>query len=175
MEFLQLSSMNRRRFLALGGVGIGAGGGYIGWRWYSSPSIPDGMRVESQHFEKDIVSENSSRDTEFLEWQEEYRTVLSEREAVNREIIDDVSITPFLDDTDFEDSYLIVVQNGMQSEMELVLDAISRRRYGLHLDVSIESPRSGPDDLLTHSLLIRVTDKDEGVPEKVSVDIEGYV
>jgi hypothetical protein len=63
----------------------------------------------------------------------------------------------------------------MQSEMELVLDAISRREDGLYLDISIDSPRSGPDDLLVHSLLVRVTDEGGGVPEDVSVDIEGYV
>ena len=167
--------MNRRRFLAFCGLGIGTAGGYIGWRWYHSPSIPDGIKVGTQHIEGDIFAEGSSRDTEFLEWQEEYWTVISDREEVDSEITDDESISPFLDDTDFEDSYLIVVQNGMQSEMELVLDAISRREYGLHLNISIDPPQSGPDDLLTHSLLIRVTDENEGVPDKVSVDIEGYI
>lgn len=167
--------MNRRSFLVLCGLGIGTAGGYVGWRWYHSPSIPDGMRVETRHIEGDIFTEDSSRVTESLEWQEEYQTVISDREAVDREINDDDSITPFLADTDFEDSYLIVVQNGMQSEMELVLDAISRQEDGLNLDISIDSPRSGPDDLLIHSLLIRVTDEDEGVPEDVSVDISGYV
>ena len=167
--------MNRRGFLALCGLGIGTAGGYIGRSRYGSPSTPDGMRVETRHIEKDIFVEDSSRDAAFLGPKEEYQTVLSDRETADREIIDSESTTSFLGETDFEDSYLIVVQNGMQSEMELVLDAISRREHGLRLDVSIDSPRSGPDDLRTHSLLVRVTDRDEAVPEEVSVDIEGYI
>lgn len=174
-DYAQLSSMNRRRFLAFCGLGIGTAGGYIGWRWYHSPSILDGMRAETQHLERDILTEESSRDSEFLEWQEEHHTIINNMDAANREIIDDDSVTPFLDNTDFEESSVIVVQNGMQSEMELVLDTISRRENGIHLDITIDSPRSGPDDLLIHSILIRITDEDGKVPEEVSVDIEGYV
>jgi hypothetical protein len=110
-----------------------------------------------------------------LEWREEYHRILANTEAVNREIVDTGPVTAFLTDTDFEESYLVVVQNGMQSEMELVLDAISRRTGGLDLDISIDSPQGGPDDLLIHSLLVRMTDEKRGVPEELSVDIDGYV
>jgi hypothetical protein len=119
--------------------------------------------------------EDSSRDSKFLEWQEKSQTLITKRKEVNREIIDEESISPFLNDIDFKNSYLIVVQNGMQSEMELVLDGIFQREYGLHLNVSIDSPRGGPDDLLTHSLLIRVINEDGEVPEEISIDIKGYV
>ncbi len=166
--------MNRRNFLALGGLGIGAAGGYFGWRWYS-PSRPDGMEVETQHFERDVLSENSSRESDFLEWKEEYQTTVTDRDAARRELIDSDPVTSFLNNTDFDESYLLVVQNGMQSEMELVLDGVSRQGDTLHLNVTITSPQGGPDDLLIHSLLIRVIDEERGVPEDVSVDIEGYV
>lgn len=166
--------MNRRNFLALGGLGIGAAGGYFGWRWYS-PSRPDGMEVETQHFERDVLSENSSRESDFLEWKEEYQTTVTDRDAARRELIDSDPVTSFLNNTDFDESYLLVVQNGMQSEMELVLDGVSRQGDTLHLNVTIISPQGGPDDLLIHSLLIRVIDEERGVPEDVSVDIEGYV
>jgi hypothetical protein len=167
--------MKRRAFLVFGGLGLGTAGGYLGWRWYRSPSLPDGMRVETRHVEGDVFTDDGPRGGGSLEWQEEYHTVIRDTEAIDRESIDDESVVRFLDDTDFEASYLVVVQNGMQSEMELVLDAISRREDGLYLDISIDSPRSGPDDLLVHSLLVRVTDEGGGVPEDVSVDIEGYV
>ena len=166
--------MNRRNFLALGGLGIGAAGGYFGWH-YRPLSIPDGMEVETQHFERDMLSENSSRESDFLEWKHEYQTIITERDAACRELIDSDSVTPFLDNTSFDESYLIIVQNGMQSEMELVLDGISRQGESLHLNVTINSPQGGPDDLLTHSLLVRIIDEERGVPERVSVDIEGYV
>jgi len=133
------------------------------------------MEVETQHFERDVLSENSSRESDFLEWKHEYQTIVTDRDAARRELIDSDSVTSFLDNTGFDESYLIVVQNGMQSEMELVLDGISRQAESLHLNVTINSPQGGPDDLLTHSLLIRIIDEKRGVPERVSVDIEGYV
>jgi len=133
------------------------------------------MEVATQHFERDVLSEDSSRESDFLEWKEEYQTIVAERDAARRELIDSDSVTSFLNDTDFDESYLIVVQNGMQSQMELVLDGISRQEDSLHLNVTINSPQGGPDDLLTHSLLIRVIDEAGGVSEGVSVDIEGYV
>lgn len=167
--------MNRRRFLTFCGLGIATAGGYFGWRRYHLPSIPEGMKVGTQHIEGDIFVEDSSRDSKFLEWQEESQTLITKRKEVNREIIDGESISPFLNDIDFKDSYLIVVQNGMRSEMELVLDGIFQREYGFHLNVSIDSPRGGPDDLLTHSLLIRVINEDGEVPEEISIDIKGYV
>lgn len=167
--------MNRRHFLALGGLGIGTVGGYIGWRWHQSPSIPDGMRVETQHFEKDILSKNSSRESELLEAREEYHSIKANRDAVSRELIDNDSLASFLNNTDFEESYLIVVQNRMQSDMELMIDTISRQEDGLHLDIIIDAPRSGPDDSRIHSLLMRITDEEKGIPEEISVDIEGYV
>ena len=133
------------------------------------------MEVETRHFERDVLSENSSRESDFLKWRHEYQTVVTDRDAARRELIDSDSVTSFLDDTGFDDSYLIVVQNGMQSGMELVLDGISRQGENLQLNITINSPQGGPDDLLTHSLLIRIIDEDGGVPERVSVDIEGYV
>jgi hypothetical protein len=167
--------MKRRRFLALGGVGVGAAGGYLGLRWYRAPSVPTGMTVETKHFERDVLTDRAARDPDFLEWQAEYHEVITEREAATERVIDDESVTAFLAETTFEASYVIVVQNGMQSEMELVLDAIARRPTGLHLDISIDAPRGGPDDLRVHSLLVRVTDEGEEPPADVSVDIEGYV
>lgn len=170
-----IASMNRRGFLGLCGLGVGTIGGYTVWRRSNSPSIPDGMRVETKHVEMDVLTEHSSRESEFLKSQEEYSTVISGSRAANRELSDDSSIAPFRATTDFDESYLLVVQNGMQSEMELVLEAVSRQDTGLHLDISIDSPQGGPDDLLTHSLLVRITDEDDGVPAQVSVDIDGYV
>ena len=57
--------------------------------------------------------------------------------------------------------------------MELTLDEISRTANGLHLAVSIDSPSSGPDDEVVHSLLVRITDEQAGVPAEVTADVEG--
>jgi len=167
--------MKRRQLLAACGLGIGAVGGCLGMRPGATPSVPEGMRVATTHLEADVLADESDRGTGFPEWRSEYHAVIADGDAADRRLIGDPSVDAFVGETDFEESVLIVVQNGMQSEMELVLDAIERRAGGLHLDVSIDAPQGGPDDLRTHSLLVRVTDADRRVPESVSVDIEGYV
>lgn len=41
--------MNRRRLLALAGIGVGVPGGYFAWERYRSPALPDRMDVETLH------------------------------------------------------------------------------------------------------------------------------
>jgi len=169
-------TMNRRKFLALvtAGAGLG-GGGYLGWNWYNTPTIPSGMDVETLHVERDVSANNFSRDGESLAWEEEYHTVIEDRETADRELESIDSVTKFIEDTNFEESYIVVVQNGMQSDPDLELDTINRVENGINIEVSIDAPRVGGDDLINHSLLIRITDSEDGLPETITVDIEGYV
>lgn len=167
--------MNRRRFLVFGGLGIGVGGGYFGWNWYTSPRVPTGMQVETLHFEGDALTESASRNRDQPGWKQKYHSLIADAGTANSELRDVNPLGSFIHTTDFEESYLIVVQNGMQSEMELVLDTITRTEHGLHLEISIDSPRSGPDDLTLHSLLIRITDTQSELPAEVTIDITGYV
>ncbi len=85
------------------------------------------------------------------------------------------SITPvdvpasFLDDTDFDESFVVVVQYGRQSATWLELDRIERTDEGLDVVVGIGEPSGGyGDDLAIHSLLLRITDRRAGVPDRVS-------
>jgi len=167
--------MNRRAFLAACGLGTGAFGGCLGVGPGAPPSVPDGVSVATTHLEADVLVDGSDRGSEFPAWKSEYHTVIADGAAADERLVDDPSVGAFVEATDFEESVLIVVQNGMQSQMELVLDAVERLEDGLRLHVSIDAPQGGPDDLRIHSLLVRVTDRDRRVPESVSVAIEGYV
>jgi hypothetical protein len=167
--------MNRRPFLAACGLGIGAFGGCLGVGPAAAPSLPEGVRVSTTHLEADALADGSDRNADFPEWKAEYHTVVADEAAAADRLVDDSPVDGFVAETNFDESVLIVVQNGMQSEMVLVLDAIERREAGLRLDVSIDAPQGGPDDLRIHSLLVRLTDSDRRVPESVAVDIEGYV
>lgn len=167
--------MQRRTFLALGGVGLGATSVYAGWTVFSSPTIPDGMEVETLYVEGDVSAEHFSRDHGHMDSGEEYATIIETEETADREMSGDESVTEFIADTDFSASYLVVVQNAMQSMPDLELDSIHRRDEGLRIDVSIDAPWSGvDDDLITHSLLIRITDDESGAPDTVDVNIDGY-
>lgn len=168
--------MHRRTYLSTAGAGIGVvGGGYLGWSQYLSRSAPTELTVETLYVDRDVSSTSFSRDGKSLAWKEEYHTVIADVDTAESELADIDSLTAFVDDTDFDESYLVVVQNGMQSEPELVLDTIERRADGIEIELSIDAPRGVDDDLVIHSLLIRVTDTRDGVPETVAVDIDGYV
>ncbi len=77
-----------------------------------------------------------------------------------------------LDDTDFERSFLVVVQYGRQSATWLELDRIERTDDGLDIVARVEEPSGGyGDDLAIHSLLVRITDRRAGVPDHVSATV----
>ncbi|ELZ46980.1 hypothetical protein C464_09994 [Halorubrum coriense DSM 10284] len=167
--------MNRRRLLAACGAGVGTLAGGVAWRRVRGPSVPPGIEAATTHLEADVLFRAPDRDPEFPEWKSEHHTVVPDAAAAEERLVDDGSVAEFVAATDFAESVLIVVQNGMQSEMELVLDAIERVADGLRLDVSVEAPSGGPDDLRTHSLLVRLTGAEPRVPLRVTVDVEGYV
>jgi|APHM01.1.fsa_nt_gi hypothetical protein len=166
--------MNRRQFLAASGVGVSVTGGAFAWRWFQSSSLPDGMTVDSWHYEADVLADSAAEDRGPLGPEEQFYTVLADREAAEQTLNTDV--TGALTETEFTQSYLLVVQTGMQSELSLELDGISRTENGLDVSVSVTSPgNGGPDDLRVHSLLVRVTDAETGVPAEIGLDISGYV
>lgn len=168
--------MNRRIVLALVGAGVSVPGGYVAWNRYRSPSLPDGMAVETLYATGNVFGEPAPEDRD-LGPREEHHRIVEDEETAADEITFDDSAIEFAEATDFDDSYLVIVQTGMQTEPDLVLETISRTDDGLHLDVAVEHPwwRGVNDDLGTHSLLVRITDETDDVPESVSVAIEGYV
>ncbi len=166
--------MKRRKYIASGGLGVTLVGGYFVWDQNRSPKLPHNMSADTLHLEQDVLTDQSSRDSDFLGWKEQYHIILDDKETAAREIVDVEPITGFIEETDFEESYVLVIQNGMQSQTELVLESIRRKSYGLHVEGTINYPRSGPDDLRIHSLLIRITDGKIEIPRKITVDINGY-
>ena len=160
--------MNRRKFLAVGGLGLGTGG-YLAWNRFQSPSIPDGMTVETLYLERNVFD---PRDVFAL--REESYTLIADEETAASEFDDVEQVSAFSDETDFDESSILVVQNGMRSEDDLELDAIERTEDGIQVAVSIDQPLiPDHDDLITHSLLIRITDE-KTVPDPIDVSIAGY-
>ena len=168
--------VNRRTLLALVGSVVSVPGGYYVWTKHQSLSLPDNMDVDTLYVTGNVFGEPALEDDE-VKLKESYHRVIADEETAVNEITFNDSAMGFAGETDFDDSYLIVVQTGMQSEPDLALKSISRTDDGLHLDVAVEHPswRGVNDDLTTHSLLIRITDEIDTTPESVSVDIEGYV
>lgn len=167
--------MNRRRLLAACGAGIGTLAGGVAWRRARGPAVPAGTEVATTHLPTDVLTEAPERDPEFPEWKATFHTVVPDAAAAAERLVDAPPVDEFVAATDFAESVLIVVQNGMQSEMRLALEAVEREANGVRLDVAVDAPSGGPDDLRTHSLLVRLTGADPRVPVRVAVDVDGYV
>ena len=168
--------MNRRHVLGLVGCLASVPGGYYVWNHFHSRSIPDRMDVDTLSVTGNVFGEPGPEDHE-IEPRGKYHRIIGDKETAVDEIIFNDSAVGFAGETDFDNSYLIVVQTGMQSAPDLALEGISRTDDGLHLDVAVEHPswQGVDDDLITHSLVVRITDETDAVPTAVSVAIEGYV
>lgn len=170
--------MKRRTFLAMtGGLFFVPVGGCLDrvQTGANGMIIPDGMAVDTRHWVADILEEGiwyqrQQRDTSV----NRYHTLIDGATAARDRIDAEESVTEFVVETDFSESYLIIVQNVMQSARWLALRRIERRELGLDISVTTVSPDEPyGDDASAHSLAIRITDEQTGTPDDIHVTIDG--
>ena len=172
--------MKRRRLLALSGFGLftGLSGCGVGRGWCSkrralfsdAPETPVGMTVETENWPGVIYPRDRDRPfavvvTSVAEAKHEVGILKSNRK--------DPDPITFIEQTNFNDSYLVLVDWwGSSSSDDLVLDRIERRENGVHVAAKVIEP-CGPStsDMSAHSLFIRVTDKQENPPEQATVHV----
>lgn len=164
--------MKRRRFIDLGGVSFlaaASGCASVYGRFSGAPQLPDGMTVETVHWSHGLLEEGDGT----------FAVVVTSAAAATDEVSllrtsrEDLDPIEFIEQTDFDTSYLVVVEwIGGSSSYSLELDRITRRDFGLHVGAEVVVP-NGPatDDFSPHSLVIRVTDEREDAPESVTVDV----
>jgi len=164
--------VRRRTLLSLCGLGACSVSGCAGQD--SQPTY--GARgVDTRFFDDDVLTASAQRPADALrEPRDEYHAIVDDETAAETTLVDDSSSTSFIDGTNFDRSYLVVVQNMMPHGLALRLDDIARQGDVVHLDISVASQPSGYDVLEVSSLLVRVTDEDERTPDEASVTISGY-
>lgn len=162
--------MNRRTIIfGLAGISGISAAGYTSWTYLTESNTDS--KGETVHIRRDVFTDG--RHDGGFDWKEKYHAVISDEATAKAVLSENDPIGSFVENTDFADSFLVIVQTGVQSSAALVLDTTEWVDNRLHVDVDVTYPRDGGDDLVTHSLLIRITD--EEVPEKVTVQIEGYI
>ena len=161
--------MKRRTVLLLGGGLVSTPAGILAWNWLTGPTLPPGMSVETLNVVKDTVD----RPRRKIKHHEAYSRIIAERDTAKQLLSDVNEFQPFISDTDFNHSYLLLIQSGASSDTSLQLRSIQRSSEGLAVTVAITYPLSGHvvSDLTVHSLLIRITDDHRAVPHTVTVDI----
>lgn len=178
--------MDRRTFLTASGVAglVGVSGclarsgddesGDGGSADEDEPELPDGMEIETHHSISHRLVDDP--DGHHDRSQDERHFVVEDRETATdwADSAQD-SDTPFIEETAFDEGYLLIVQNSMQSRPELDVVAIEHDGDRLAVDLLVDRPDGDiSDDQAYHTLFVRITDDTGGIPDSVSVDIEGY-
>lgn len=164
--------MRRRSVLATaGGLLLAAVAGCLG----RAQAVPEGMTVDPRHWVADILEEgiwHQRRERERVV--NRYHELIEDETTARNRIDGDEEVMEFVEGTDFAESYLIIVQNMMQSARWLELQRIKRTEHGLDIMVTTASPDEPyGDDAAVHSLAIRVTDEQAGTPNELHVTIDG--
>ncbi len=137
--------------------------------------VPDELDVETRHWVDDLLEEGISyQRQEREESVNRYHEFLKDESTAQNHINGHDEVMEFVEGMAFNESYLVVVQNMMQSARWLELKQIERAEHGLDIAVETASPDEPyGDDATVHSLLIRVTDEQAGTPDNLSVTIDG--
>ena len=163
--------MKRRSVLTSVGIIFSTVAGCLG----GAQTLSEGMDVETRHWVADILEGGiwyQRRERE--ESVSRYHELIEDETTAQNRIDGDEEVREFVEETDFAESYLVAIQNMMQSARWLELRHIDRTTHGLDIVVETASP-DGPygDDAAVHSLAIRVTGERTGTPDELHVTIDG--
>lgn len=176
--------MDRRTFLAVGGSACLAsvsgclaqsedtGGGDGEGPADDEPEVPEGMEVAAHHASSHYPTDDP--DGHHDRSRDERHVVVEDREtAADWADSAPEDVASFIEDTAFDESYLLIVQNSMQTRPELDLVAIERDGDGLAVEILVDRPEGDiSDDFTYHTLFVRITDDTADVPDSVSLAID---
>lgn len=135
-----------------------------------TPTTPDGMSVETQHrVGSHLVDDGIGPSGEKGR---SYQTIIPNRSTAQDRMREEDEITEFIQETDFGQSYLVVIVGAAwPSGYWLELREVERTDRGLRMTVVVASPDEPVgDDAAVHSLAVRVTDEQGDVPEEVEIN-----
>lgn len=173
---------NRRELLSIIPAGIALGtAGCVASPEVSASSTPDGMSIESAHWNGSIFEDVAPHADASITLDEEdvYVAVFTNSDGIRSRLHkekrlehpDDVE--RFITQTDFDQSYVVAVKwmGGSRSSI-LELDEIERTDDGIHIEaVADHGEGARLRDLSIQTLLVRITDEERGVPEEVTADV----
>jgi hypothetical protein len=139
----------------------------LGTERENHPHLPDGMAVETHHWVGSHLIED--RIGPSGESGRTYETVIADRTTAQDRLKNEGEIEKFIQETDFDQSYLgVVVAAAWPSGKWLELAEIERTADGLQIVTAVASPDNPVgDDAAVHSMAIRITDEQNDVPESI--------
>ena len=145
------------------------------WYQQSSCGIPDEVTVNERYSQERVLSDATATDRGALSPEETWWRVVTNDTAARTTFANETRATEFARNTDFDTAYLLVVQTADSSTPGLVPKCYERNGVGATVTVSL-TDQSGPrtDDLVTHTLVMRIDDRRTTPPSNVSVRVTGH-
>jgi len=138
-----------------------------------SPSIPEGMTVETLYDKRDFIRDTPSLRGGPIEAYEVVEVLIRDSETAKESFVGYEELDTFVERTGFTDSYLLLIQYATRPAEDLHLDSIEQHNNGMQVTIYVED-NPGGDALATHSLLLRITEPVNEIPESVAIDLEGH-
>lgn len=165
--------MDRRRLLQLSGVGVlatVAGCATLESRFSDAPQMPEGMSIETQiwpagHFYTEeaygfpIVATTAAEATDRIK-----------STRYNRDERRDPTPFEFIEDTDFEDAYLLLDERWVYVGASLEIHRVERDDYTIHIEAEFDIP-PGSDHNAWSAIFLRVQDSREPPPEQATLEV----
>lgn len=137
----------------------------------NDPNTPENMKVETLYPGEDVVDPDQASRPGF---DGEPQSILIGDNEKADDLIEssDEAVGSFVRDTDFESSYVLVIRRGMRSRPDLELAAVDRGGGDLHVKLRVTQPEGdNVADHVTQSILLRITDEQDALPESITVEI----
>ena len=143
----------------------------------STTTTPPEMSIDSHHW-NGIVLEDNRRVAEEIDWRDTpnaYRTIITDSADADERLERRDELDEFVRETDFEESYLLIIVAGYwSSDYELAVNEVSRTETGLNVSLETVAPTGGQvDDEAPYSVVLRVKDERDVIPDEVTVQVDG--
>lgn len=151
-----------------------AASGCLGW--WRNPETPEGVNVETLHRGTNAVDDDEvRREFDMRSAHDAHVELIMDDQSGEQRLHLDEDTAQFLQETDFDEAYVLVVIAGLwPGRFTLSLNRLERVDSGFHLVIESEEPSGDiPVDESLHSLLIRITDEQDGIPQRVELTMDG--
>lgn len=169
--------MNRRLIILIVLTGLVLVAVIVGFVWYQNDSCqtPIDLSVETQYTKSSVLSERGLAELGAPGANEDHHRTITNASAARYYLENGSAAEAFALETDFDDSYALMIVSGDSSVPRLELRCVQRdgRR---HVVEAAFTRTSGPRtaDIRTHSLLLRISDKQIVAPDNVTVRVTGH-
>lgn len=165
--------MNRRRLLRLSGSGIlasVAGCATLKSRFSDAPQLPEGMSIETQIWPGGNFYTEEAYGFPIVATSAAAAIDRIQSTQYNRDERGDPTPFEFIENTAFEDAYLLMDEKWVYVGASLEIRRVERNDYTIHIEAEFNIP-PGSDHNAWSAIFLRVQDSREPPPEQATLEV----